>query len=69
MPEKVLQGNLKGREILEAGFSVQPIVPKESAFCLDGSSAARSTPERTFLVTDSYRGQGRWGGCQKPQSV
>jgi hypothetical protein len=34
-----------------------------------GCSAARSTPERTLLVADSYRVQGRCGRGQKPQSV
>ena len=44
-----LQGKLKGRQIIEAGFSVQPIVPKEPAPPIAPSPIAELS--RGYLAT------------------
>ena len=45
----VLQGKLKGKEIAEAGFAVQPIVPKEPA--QDPPTPAPMPPSHGYLAT------------------
>ena len=48
----VLQGKLKGREIVEAGFSVQPIVPKDTIPVSSAQPPAMSvTPSSGYLAT------------------
>lgn len=50
----VLQGKLKGRDIVEAGFTVQPIVPKELCTSLSNPSSPSQAPAPS--VKDLSRG-------------
>ena len=52
----VLQGKLKGRDIVEAGFTIQPIVPKELCTSLSNPQAPLPSAAAPSAIKDPSRG-------------
>jgi len=52
----VLLGKLKGRDIVEAGFTVQPIVPKELCTSLSNPQAPLPSAAAPSAIKDPSRG-------------